>query len=100
MEGLAETETGADLTLGGVYENGEIVGGLTLPVDGLASFIATNSFDGEIVGLSAVPEDEQPPVNIVRFSFQTMVFQIFSVPFCPYIFLRHSFLNSLLLQSA
>jgi cytochrome bd ubiquinol oxidase subunit I len=74
MEGQWETERGAELTIGGFYREGEgLVGGLRVPIDGLASFIAQNDFDAEIQGLADVPADERPPVNIVRYAFQTMV---------------------------
>ena len=72
IEGLYETTERAALTIGGLYVEGEGVrGGLEIP--GLLSFMATNDLDAEIVGLESVPEDERPPVNIVRFSFATMV---------------------------
>ncbi len=73
IEGLAETEERVPTVLGGIYRDDELVGEITVPIPGLASFLAQNSFDAEIVGLDAVPEDERPPVNIVRFSFQIMV---------------------------
>lgn len=49
------------------------MGGLRVPIDGLTSFIAQNDFDAEIPGLADLPPDERPPVNIVRYAFQTMV---------------------------
>jgi cytochrome d ubiquinol oxidase subunit I len=73
IEGLAETEERVPTVLGGVWIDGELVGELEVPIEGLGSFLAQNSFDAEIIGLDAVPEDERPPVNIVRFSFQIMV---------------------------
>jgi cytochrome d ubiquinol oxidase subunit I len=73
IEGLADTESSVPTVLGGVYRDGELVGEITLPIGGLASFLAQNDFDAEIVGLNQVPLDQRPPVNIVRFSFQMMV---------------------------
>ncbi len=73
IEGLAETEEQVPTILGGYYDGERIVGGIEVPLPGLGSFLATNSFDGELVGLNAVPEGDRPPVNIVRFSFQTMI---------------------------
>jgi cytochrome d ubiquinol oxidase subunit I len=73
IEGLAHTEASVPTVLGGVWTDGELVGEIVIPIDGLASFLAQNSFDAELVGLDAVPPDERPPVNIVRFSFQIMV---------------------------
>ena len=75
MEGLAETGTRVPLELGGVWdeEAEELVGAVEVPVEGLLSFLAQNSFDAEVIGLRDVPVDERPPVNVVRFSFQIMV---------------------------
>ncbi len=78
IEGLTETEARVPTVIGGVYQEGpdgegELVGEIEVPIPGLASFLAQNSFDAEIVGLDEVPVDERPPVNIVRFSFQIMV---------------------------
>lgn len=73
MEGLAETTVGARLELGGYWNGEELVGAVEIPIDGLLSFVATNDFDATVIGLDAVPEDEQPPVGIVHIAFQTMV---------------------------
>ncbi len=73
MEGLNTTESSAPLVVGGLYLDGELRGGITLPVEGLASFLAQNDFDAEIVGLDSVPPEDRPPVGIVRLSFQIMV---------------------------
>ncbi len=73
MEGLGQTTESARLELGGWWNGEELVGAVEVPVDGLLSFIATNDFDAEVIGLDAVPEDEQPPVAIVHVAFQTMV---------------------------
>lgn len=73
IEGLAENKMSAPVVLGGVFIDGDLRGEIVVPIDGLGSFLAQNSFDAEIIGLDSVPEDERPPVNIVRFAFQTMV---------------------------
>ena len=75
MEGLAETQTGAPLELGGVWDDEaeELQGAIEIPIEGLLSFLATNSFDAQVTGLRDIPADERPPVNIVRWSFQIMV---------------------------
>lgn len=73
MEGLAETEAGAEVVLGGLYLDGELRYGVEIPIPGLASFIATNDADATLLGLDAVPPEDRPPVNVVRLSFQTMV---------------------------
>ncbi len=73
MEGLAATTESARLELGGYWNGEELVGAIEIPIDGLLSFIATNDFGATVIGLDAVPEDEQPPVGIVHVAFQTMV---------------------------
>jgi cytochrome d ubiquinol oxidase subunit I len=71
FEGLDETTKGADLTLGGIYYDGEVHGGITIP-DAL-SFLAFHDPDATVEGLDAVPADDRPPVGWVRNSFQVMV---------------------------
>ncbi len=73
IEGLATTESEVPTIIGGYYDGEKVVGGIEIPIPGLASFLAQNSFDAEIVGLDAVPEEDRPPVNIVRTSFGIMV---------------------------
>ena len=73
MEGLAETTTGARVELGGRWDGERLVGAVEVPIPGLLSFLAQNDPNAEVVGLADVPEDERPPVNIVRTSFQVML---------------------------
>ena len=39
----------------------------------LLSLVAKHDPNAEIIGLATVPPEDRPPVNIVRFAFQTMV---------------------------
>jgi cytochrome bd ubiquinol oxidase subunit I len=73
FEGLSQTQDGAPFTLGGIYdpENGEVRFGIEIPK--LLSLLATHNPNGRVEGLDAAPEQDRPPVNIVRFAFQTMV---------------------------
>jgi cytochrome d ubiquinol oxidase subunit I len=71
IEGLDRTTEGADLTVGGIYIDGEVKGGISIP-DGL-SLLAEHDFDATVQGLDAVPADDRPPVGVVRNSFQVMV---------------------------
>ena len=75
MEALAESGPEAEAEIGGWWdeEAEELVGGIEVPVAGLLSFLATNDFQAELIGLRDIPDALQPPVNIVRVSFQTMV---------------------------
>jgi cytochrome d ubiquinol oxidase subunit I len=71
MEGLEKTTKGADLTIGGVYFDGEVHGGISVP-DGL-SLLADHDPNAPIEGLDATPATDRPPVGVVRNSFQAMV---------------------------
>ncbi len=71
MELATETETNAPVVIGGVLIDGEVRGGVEIPK--LASLLAGNSFDTEIIGFDRIPDDEEPPANVVHFAFQTMI---------------------------
>jgi cytochrome bd ubiquinol oxidase subunit I len=71
MEDLRETTKGADLNLGGLYWDGEVRGGITIP-KGL-SLLADHDPNATVQGLDAVPESDRPPVGWVRNAFQLMV---------------------------
>jgi cytochrome d ubiquinol oxidase subunit I len=73
MEGLAETTEGAPFTFGGYFdeESGEVKYGLEIPW--LLSVLAAHDPNATIEGLEIVPPEDRPPVNYVRFAFQTMV---------------------------
>lgn len=65
-------ETGpAGLALFGFESGGEIRAKVEIP--GLTSLILDFDPDATVTGLDAIPEDETPPVNVVRFSFQLMI---------------------------
>ena len=73
MEGLSRTQDGAPYTIGGYYdeETGEVRYGIEIPK--LLSLLAQHDPDARVTGLEAVPEDDRPPVNVVRFAFQSMI---------------------------
>jgi cytochrome d ubiquinol oxidase subunit I len=71
IEGLERTTRGAPIHLLGWYDDGKVRYGIRIPH--LLSFLAFHSLDAEVQGLDAVPPAERPPVNVVRYSFQTMV---------------------------
>ena len=71
LEGLGHTTKGAPLHVLGWYDDGEVKYGIEIP-KGL-SLLAEHDPNATIQGLDAVPEHDQPPVNIVRIAFQAMV---------------------------
>jgi cytochrome d ubiquinol oxidase subunit I len=72
FEGLPKTERGAPFHIGGIYEDDEVKYGIEIPK--LLSILADHNPDGEVEGLDIVPPKDQPPINVTRLSFQTMVF--------------------------
>jgi cytochrome d ubiquinol oxidase subunit I len=71
LEGLYRTTRGAPEHVLGWYENGQIKYGIAIPH--LLSLLSFHSWNAKVQGLSAVPPDQRPPVNVVRVAFQTMV---------------------------
>jgi cytochrome d ubiquinol oxidase subunit I len=71
MEGLATTTRGAAEHLLGWYNGHAVVWGIEIPR--LLSLLAFHNPNATVQGLDIVPLADQPPVNIVRISFQTMV---------------------------
>jgi cytochrome bd ubiquinol oxidase subunit I len=71
MEGLAQTTRGAAEHLLGWYNGHAVVWGIEIPR--LLSLLAFHNPDATVRGLAIVPLADQPPVNVVRFAFQTMV---------------------------
>ncbi len=71
MELLTETTAGAPTTLGGVLIDGEVRYAVEIPNG--TSLLQGFSADHEIQGLNEVPEDEQPPANVVHIAFQLML---------------------------
>ena len=71
LEGLGQTTRGAPEHLLGWYNGHDVVYGIEIPR--LLSLLAFHDPNATVQGLNAVPIADQPPVNVVRFSFQTMV---------------------------
>ncbi len=65
------TESPSPLRIGGVLIDGEVYGAVDIPV--LGSIIAQNSFTEPVPGLDTIPPENQPPVNITHWAFQTMI---------------------------
>jgi cytochrome bd ubiquinol oxidase subunit I len=71
LEGLAHTTKGAPEHLLGWYEGERVRHGIEIP--NLLSLLAYHNPNATVAGLDTVPKDRQPPVNVVRISFQAMV---------------------------
>jgi len=71
IEGLARTTKGASEHLLGWYTQGQVKYGIAIPK--LLSLLAFHNPNAVVKGLDTVPADRQPPVNVVRISFQLMV---------------------------
>ena len=71
MEGLARTMTGAPVHVLGWFDGDKVVYGIETPR--LLSLLAFHDASATVQGLDSVPAADRPPVNVVRFAFQTMV---------------------------
>jgi len=71
LEGLAQTTAGAPEHLLGFYTAGQVRYGIEIPR--LLSLLSFHNPNAVVRGLDTVPVTDQPPVNVVRFAFQTMV---------------------------
>jgi cytochrome d ubiquinol oxidase subunit I len=73
MEGLTRAQAGAPFTFGGFYDeqDREVKYGIEVPK--LLSLLAHHDPNATVEGLETVPPQDRPPVNYVRFAFQTMV---------------------------
>jgi cytochrome d ubiquinol oxidase subunit I len=71
LEGLAATTAGAPEHLLGFYTDGQVRYGIEIPR--LLSLLAFHNAHAVVSGLDTVPAADQPPVNVVRFAFQSMV---------------------------
>jgi cytochrome bd ubiquinol oxidase subunit I len=71
FEGLGRTTKGAPVHVLGWYTDGHVEYGIPLPH--LLSLLAFHSTDAIVQGLDAVAPADRPPVNVVRYAFQTMV---------------------------
>ena len=73
FEGLPRTEKGAPITLGGYYSERDNEVKLGIPIPYLLSLLAFHDPNATVEGLDAVPPEDRPPVNVVRYAFQAMV---------------------------
>ncbi len=73
MEGIWETQKGADLQLLAWVDEEKETTTSFLSIPNGASWVLTHDLNGEVKGLKDWPEAERPPVNIVFWSFRVMV---------------------------
>ncbi len=73
MEGIWETQKGADLLLFGWPDQEEEITKYKLSIPHGAAWILTHDKDGEIKGLKEWAPEDRPPVTIVFWSFRIMV---------------------------
>jgi cytochrome d ubiquinol oxidase subunit I len=71
LEGVGKTENGAAEHLLGWYVDGKVKFGIGVPR--ALSLLAFHDPNARVQGLDAVAPRNRPPVNVVRFAFQTMV---------------------------
>ncbi|WP_182524693.1 cytochrome ubiquinol oxidase subunit I [Nocardioides dongkuii] len=71
FELATETESPSPLVIGGFLIDGEVRWALEIPY--LGSLFARNSFTKGVQGLDTIPVEDQPPVNITHWAFQSMV---------------------------
>jgi cytochrome bd ubiquinol oxidase subunit I len=73
FEGLVKTQEGAPFTIGGFFDDRRQRVRYGLEVPKLLSLLAHHDPNARVVGLDSVPAADRPPVNVVRFAFQTMI---------------------------
>ena len=71
FEGLPETMRGAPIHILGWYTDDQIKFGIQIPK--ALSLLAFHDPNHVVQGLDQVPVNDRPPINVVRFAFQTMV---------------------------
>lgn len=73
MEAVWETQSNMPFSLIQIPDTENKRNFEALSIPGLGSFFYTNKFDGKVTGLDEIPEDEQPNVPLVYYSFRAMV---------------------------
>jgi cytochrome d ubiquinol oxidase subunit I len=73
MEGLFRTQEGAPLAIIGMPDRDrqELMDPIYVP--GVLSYLAYGNFSARVTGLSDIPADQQPPVEIVYYAYHIMV---------------------------
>lgn len=73
MEGLFKTQEGAPLAIIGMPDRDrqELMDPIYVP--GVLSYLAYGNFSARVTGLSDIPADQQPPIEIVYYAYHIMV---------------------------
>ncbi len=74
MEAHFETEKGAAFVIGGIPDEKKEEIKYALKIPKLLSFLVSSDFNSEVKGLKDFPKNEWPPVAVVHYAFQTMIF--------------------------
>jgi len=74
MESLFKTSEPASLVIGGIPNMKEEKVEYGMHIPGLLSFLAHGDFTAEVEGLDKTKKEDWPPVAIVHYAFQIMVF--------------------------
>lgn len=74
MEAHFDTEKGAAFVVGGIPNEEKMDIRYAIKIPKLLSFLVSNDFNSEVKGLKDFPRDEWPPVIVVHFAFQIMIF--------------------------
>lgn len=74
FEGVYETERNAAISIFGLPDNKTDTVHYNVSIPGLLSFLATDSFDGEVKGLNEFPREDWPNVPAVFQVYHLMVF--------------------------
>jgi cytochrome d ubiquinol oxidase subunit I len=69
----------------GWYDGKEVKYGIEIPK--LLSLLSFHDYNAEVKGLNEVPAGDRPPINVVRFAFQTMVGAAFALALLAVIYL-------------
>nr|WP_262915238.1 cytochrome ubiquinol oxidase subunit I [Niabella ginsengisoli] len=74
MEAHFKTEENAPLIIGGVPDEKTETVKYAIKIPGGLSFLAHGDFNAKVTGLDAIPKNERPPVAVVHYAFQVMIF--------------------------
>jgi cytochrome d ubiquinol oxidase subunit I len=77
MELVTETGPMRPIVIGGILVDGQVRYAIEIPL--LASYLAGFDANTVVIGFDQIPQDQQPPANIVHLAWDTMLFCGFSL---------------------